>query len=263
MRWQTATVAAFLAFSALAASGQPKVKIKLREQATVSSRAIRLCDIADVTALTEEGEKLLDTLKELQVAPSPLPRYSRIISSGEVATKLAQAGWRNGDFTLTGAKQVVVTRTGRTVSASELEAMLRKSFQTPVKILIPPPPIVVPEGELSVQAQPPSSPRSLLPVTLLVNGQPEITIKLVVQVPTTSSTTHRTALTTSHTVSLVARRQTVRLVVRVNSVVVEAQGMALQDGKLGDEVLVAVSWSKTALKGVVTGEREVTIPTWQ
>jgi hypothetical protein len=38
--------------------------------------------------------------------------------------------------------------------------------------------------------------------------------------------------------------------------------MALQDGKLGDEVLVAVAWSKTPLKGVVTGEKEVTISAW-
>jgi hypothetical protein len=31
---------------------------------------------------------------------------------------------------------------------------------------------------------------------------------------------------------------------------------------LGDEILVAVVWSKTPLKGVVTGEKEVTVAAW-
>mgnify|MGYP000375912063 CR=1 FL=1 len=120
---------------------------------------------------------------------------------------------------------------------------------------------------MSVQTKSPSSPRSLLSVTLLVNGQPVATLKVLAQV---GSDEHLTITNRSPTANqqspvaafLVRRRQTVRLVVRVGNVIVEAQGMALQDGKLGDEILVTVTWGKTPLKGIVSGEREVTISAW-
>jgi len=137
----------------------------------------------------------------------------------------------------------------------------------PVKLLLTPPPIIIPDGEVSVQTELPSSPRSLLPVTLFVNGQPVTTLKVLAQV---GSNGHLTVSNRSPTANhqspvaafLVRRRQTVRLVTRVGNVIVEAQGTALQDGKLGDEILVAVAWSKTPLKGIVSGEREVTISAW-
>jgi hypothetical protein len=267
MRWQGATVMAALLAATLAVSQQPLVRIVLRDKVAVANATVRLGDIAEVTALSDEGEKLLAALRELPIAPSPLPRYQRILTAGEVATKLAQAGWQNSEFILDGAKGVVITRTGRTLTASELESLLQKALNTPVKLLLPPPPLIVPDGEVSVQTEPPSSPRSLLLITLLVNGQPIATIKALAQVGIGERFTVGNQSPIANRQSplaavLVRRRQTVRLRAQVNSVIVTAQGMALQDGKLGDEVLVAVPWSKTPLKGVVTGEKEVTISAW-
>lgn len=273
MRWRAVTVAMAILSTTGAFGEQPLVRIELKEQAVVTMPTIRLCDIAEVTALTADGERLIATLRELTVAPSPLPRYRRIITAGEVATKLAQAGCKSSDFVLEGAKQVVVTRTGRNLTAIELETALQKALNAPVKLLLPPPNIVVPEGELTVQTEKPKSARTVLPVTLLVNGQPVATLKLLVQTtapantqaikldnPLPSRSTHSSISPSAQ--FLVRRRQTVRLIVRVGSVVVEAQGTAIQDGKLGDEILVAIPWSKKPLKGVVTGEKEVTVSAW-
>jgi hypothetical protein len=267
MRWKGATVMVALMTITMAVGQQPMVRIVLRNKVAVANPIVRLGDIAEVIALSDEGEKLLPTLLDLPIAPSPLPRYQRILTAGEVATKLAQAGWREGEFVLDGAKQVIVTRTGRTLTAVELEGLLQKALNMPVKLLLPPPPLIVPNGEVSVQTEPPSSPRSLLSVTLLVNGQPVATLKVLAQV---SSNEHLTVSNRSPIANhqspvaafLVRRRQTVRLIARVGNVIVEAQGTALQDGKLGGEILVAVPWSKTPLKGVVTGEKEVTVSAW-
>jgi hypothetical protein len=259
-------MAALLA-ATLAVSQQPLVRIVLRDKVAVANATVRLGDIAEVTALSSEGEKLLAALRELPIAPSPLPRYQRVLTAGEVATKLAQAGWQNSEFILDGAKRVVITRTGRTLTASELESLLQKALNTPVKLLLTPPPIIIPDGEVSVQTELPPFPRSLLLITLLVNGQPVANFKVLVQVGSNERFTvgnqpqianHQSPVATF----LVRRRQTVRLIARVGRVVVEAQGTALQDGKLGDEILVAVVWSKTPLKGVVTGEKEVTVAAW-
>jgi hypothetical protein len=267
MRWKGATVMVALMTITMAVGQQPKVRIVLRDKVAVANPIVRLGDIAEVIALSDEGEKLLPTLLDLPIAPSPLPRYQRVLTTGEVATKLAQAGWRNSDFILDGAKRVVITRTGRTLTASELESLLQKALNTPVKLLLTPPPIIIPDGEVSVQTEPPSSPRSLLSVTLLVNGQPVANFKVLVQVGSNERLTvgnqpqiadHQSPVAAF----LVRRRQNVRLIARVGKVVVEAQGKALQDGKLGDEILVAVAWSKTPLKGVVTGEKEVTVSAW-
>lgn len=274
MRWLILTI--FVACSTVAAGEgkQPLVRITLCEKATVANSTVQLGDIAEVTAMSEKGEKQVAELLSLPIAPAPLPRYQRIITAGEVATKLAQAGWQNGDFVLDGAKQVLVTRSGRNLTTTELEVALRKALNTNVKLLLPPPPVLVPDGELTVQAETPTSPRAMLPVTLLVNGQPIATLKLLVQIPSvtnTNATTRLADLPISRPAHLtvcspddyaVRRRQTVRLIVRVSNVTVEAQGTALQDGKVGDEVMVAVAWSKTPLKGIVSGEREVTIPAW-
>ncbi|MFA0750593.1 MAG: hypothetical protein SLRJCFUN_000996, partial [Candidatus Fervidibacter sp.] len=172
-----------------------------------------------------------------------------------------------------GAKQVLVTRTGRNLTATELETALQKALNAPVKLLLPPPNIVVPEGELTVQTEKPTSSRTVLPVTLLVNGQPIATLKLLAQLSAltntdapsldNSSPSRLAHLPTCPSAPiLVRRRQMVRLRAQANSVIVTAQGMALQDGKLGDEVMVAVPWSKAPLKGVVTGEKEVTVSAW-
>jgi len=267
MRWKGATVMVALMTITMAVGQQPKVRIVLRDKVAVANPIVRLGDIAEVIALSDEGEKLLPTLLDLPIAPSPLPRYQRVLTTGEVATKLAQAGWRNSEFILDGAKRVVITRTGRTLTASELESLLQKALNTPVKLLLTPPPIIIPDGEVSVQTELPPSPRSLLLITLLVNGQPVATLKALVQVGIGERFTVGNQSPIANRQSplaavLVRRRQTVRLRAQVNSVIVTAQGMALQDGKLGDEVLVAVSWSKTPLKGVVTGEKEVTISAW-
>jgi hypothetical protein len=267
MRWKGATVMVALMTITMAVGQQPKVRIVLRDKVAVANPIVRLGDIAEVIALSDEGEKLLPTLLDLPIAPSPLPRYQRVLTAGEVATKLAQAGWRNSEFILDGAKRVVITRTGRTLTASELESLLQKALNTPVKLLLPPPPIIIPDGEVSVQTELPPSPRSLLSVTLLVNGQPIATLKALVQVGIGERFTVGNQSPIANRQSplaavLVRRRQTVRLIARVGKVVVEAQGMALQDGKLGDEILVAVAWSKTPLKGIVSGEREVTISAW-
>jgi len=257
-----------IACSTVPANGncQPSVRVTLREKVAVSGATVHLGDIAELTALSDEGEKLLASLRALPIAPSPLPRYQRLITAGEVATKLAQAGWRSSEFVLDGAKRVLVTRSGRNLTPTELEAALQKALNAPVKLLLPPPPVVVPEGELTVQAETPLSPRTVLPVTLLVNGQPVATLKLLVLVQTDGkvSTYGQPAyLPLSPSADYaVRRRQTVRLVARVGSVVVEAKGTALQDGKIGDEVMVAVAWSKTPLKGIVSGEREVTVAAW-
>ncbi len=268
MRWLGLTIV-IVTFVSIAASNdkQPLVRITLREKVTVANATVQLSDIAEVAALGEEGEKLLQAIQTLPIAPAPLPRYQRVISAGEVATKLAQAGWRSGDFVLDGSKQVLVIRSGRNLTATELELALQKALNVPVKLLLPPPPIVVPEGELTVQAEMPLSPRAMLPITLLVNGQPVATLKLLVQVAAMSNG----QMVTSQSVSMpthpptnfaVRRRQAVRLIARVGNVLVEAQGLALQDGKVGDEVLVALSWSKTPVKGIVSGEREVTVAAW-
>ncbi len=267
MRWKGATVMLALMAITMAFGQQPKVRIVLRDKVAIAKPTVRLGDIAEVTALSDEGEKLLPKLLDLPVAPSPLPRYQRILTAGEIATKLAQAGWRTNDFVLDGAKQVVINRTGKTLTASELESLLQKALNMPVKLLLPPPTIIVPDGEVSVQTEPPSSSRSLLSIMLLVNGQPVATFKVLAQV---GSDEHLTIANRSPTANqqspvaafLVRRRQTVRLVARVSNVIVEAQGTALQDGKLGDEILVTVPWSKTPLKGIVTGEKEVTVSSW-
>jgi hypothetical protein len=148
-----------------------------------------------------------------------------------------------------------------------LESLLQKALNTPVKLLLTPPPIIIPDGEVSVQTELPPLPRSLLSVTLLVNGQPVATLKVLAQVSSNENLTvsNRSPIANHQSpvaAFLVRRRQTVRLIARVGKVVVEAQGTALQDGKLGDEILVAVAWSKTLLKGIVSGEREVTISAW-
>ena len=267
MRWKGATVMVALMTITMAVAQQPKVRIVLRDKVAVANPMVRLSDIAEVTALSDEGEKLLPNLLDLPITPSPLPRYRRVLTAGEVATKLAQAGWRNSEFILDGAKQVVIIRTGKTLTASELESLLQKSLNMPVKLLLTPPPIIIPDGEVSVQTELPSSPRSLLPVTLFVNGQPVTTLKVLAQVGSNGHLTvsNRSLIANHHSpvaAFLVRRRQTVRLVTRVGNVIVEAQGTALQDGKLGDEILVAVAWSKTPLKGIVSGEREVTISAW-
>lgn len=266
MRWLLATILVTCSLATASQEKQPLVRITLREKATVTNATVQLGDIAELKALTEEGEKLLATLQTLPIAPAPLPRYQRIITAGEIATKLAQAGWRSSDFVLDGAKQVLVVRSGRNLTAIELEAALQKALNTSVKLLLPPPPTVVPDGELTVQTEMPSSHRAILPVTLLINGQPITTLKLLVQV---SSVANSSALIRPADLPIsrpadyaVRRRQTVRLIARVGNVTVEAQGMALQDGKVGDEVTVAVSWSKTPIKGVVSGEREVTVAAW-
>jgi hypothetical protein len=267
MRWKGATVMVALMTITMAVGQQPMVRIVLRDKVAVANPIVRLGDIAEVIALFDEGEKLLPTLLDLPIAPSPLPRYQRVLTAGDVATKLAQAGWQNSEFILDGAKRVVITRTGRTLTASELESLLQKALNTPVKLLLTPPPIIIPDGEVSVQTELPPSPRSLLSVTLLVNGQPVATLKVLAQV---SSNEHLTVSNRSPIANhqspvaafLVRRRQTVRLIARVGNVIVEAQGTALQDGKLGGEILVAVPWSKTPLKGVVTGEKEVTVSAW-
>ncbi|MFN3421205.1 MAG: flagella basal body P-ring formation protein FlgA [Armatimonadota bacterium] len=268
MRWLGLTTV-IVAFVAVAASNdkQPLVRITLRGKVTVANATVQLGNIAEVAALNEEGEKLLQALQTLSIAPAPLPRYQRVINAGEVATKLAQAGWRSGDFVLDGSKQVLVVRSGKTLTTTELELALQKALNVPVKLLLPPPPVVVPEGELTVQAEMPLSPRAMLPVTLLVNGQPVATLKLLVQVAALSSGQTVTPQSPhmpihSPTNFAVRRRQTVRLIARVGNVVVEAQGLALKDGKVGDEVIVALSWSKTPIKGIVSGEREVTVAAW-
>ncbi len=247
---------------------EPLVRITLREKATVSAPVVRLGDIADIVSLTEAPTAQTEGLANLIIAPSPLPRYTRVITAGDIATKLAQAGWRSGSFVLEGARQVLVARSGRQLTASELETLLQKALGTTVKLLLPPPAVLLPEGELSVQAEMPSTPRANLLVTLLVNGQPVATLRVLVQVALPNGDKVAAAAREASNLQaeppkiLVRRRQPVRLLVRVNRVAVEAQGTALQDGKMGDEVLVAVAWSKTPLKGIVTGEREVTIPTW-
>jgi len=119
MRWKGATVMVTLMTITVAVGQQPKVRIVLRDKVAVTNPTVRLGDIAEVTALSGEGEKLLPNLLDLPIAPSPLPRYQRVLTAGEIATKLAQAGWRNSDFVLDGAKQVVITRTGKTLTASE------------------------------------------------------------------------------------------------------------------------------------------------
>lgn len=265
MCWQVAAVATIWIAAACASEQKPSVSIALKEQANVAETVVRLRDIAEVKALTPDAGKIIAGLLELPVAPSPLPRYRRIITAGEVATKLAQAGWRSGDFVLEGSKQVVITRSGRAVTAAEIEEALQKTFKTPVKLLIKPPVLIVPEGELTVQADMPSSPRTVLLVTLLVNGKPVATLKLLVQLSETTETRgfQISSSSISRTTNFpVRRRQTVRLVARVGNVVVEARGTALQDGKLGDKVMVEVEWTKTPLKGIVTGEREVTVSVW-
>ncbi|MCS7263455.1 MAG: flagella basal body P-ring formation protein FlgA [Armatimonadetes bacterium] len=274
MRWLSLTIIFICSTVALGEGKRPSVRITLREKVTIANSTVQLGDIAEVTAIREEGEKQIASLQTLPIAPSPLPRYQRVITAGEVATKLAQAGWRSGDFVLDGAKQVLVTRSGRNLTATELEVALQKSLNTNVKLLLPPPPIVLPDGELTVQAEMPTSPRTILPVTLLVNGQQIAMLKLLVQihpVTNTNAVTQLSDLPISRPAHLtvfppadyvVRRRQTVRLIARVGNVLVEAQGTALQDGKVGDEVMVAVSWSKTPLKGIVSGEREVTVAAW-
>lgn len=257
--WRLPIIIAALATAAVGNEDRPSVRITLRDKAEIADATVRLGDIAEVTALCETGAKHLATLRALPIAPAPLPRYRRVITAGEVATKLAQAGWRDGDCLLDGANQVLVVRSGRAVTASELEAALQKALNTPVKLLLPLPPVIVPDGALTVQTETHPSPRAVLPVTVLVNGRPVATLRLLVQV---TEKANGQAVASRPASFAVRRRQTVRLVARVGSVVVEAQGTALQDGKLGDEVLVVVAWSRTPLKGLVSGEREVTVASW-
>jgi hypothetical protein len=129
MRWKGATVMVALMTITMAVGQQPKVCIVLRDKVAVANPIVRLGDIAEVIALSNEGEKLLPTLLDLPIAPSPLPRYQRILTAGEVATKLAQAGWREGEFVLDGAKQVIVTRKGQTLTAVGVGKFAPKSIE--------------------------------------------------------------------------------------------------------------------------------------
>lgn len=248
----------------LGAAEQPLVRITLRDKTAVAEATVRLGDIAELIPLTDDARRHLNDLARLPIVPAPLPRYLRTVTTGEVATKLAQAGWRNGEFVLDGAKQVVVERKGRALTVAELEALLQKALGTPVKLLLPPPSLVLPDGEVTVQAEMPSSPRAMLPITLSVNGQPIVALKVLAQFPaaTKKPSPLHAPRSMLHAPFAVQRRQTVRLIARVGRVVVEARGTVLQDGRIGDEILVSVVWSKSPLRGVVTGEREVTVATW-
>lgn len=76
MRWQGATVIVALMTIPMAVGQSPLVRIVLRDKVAVANATVRLGDIAEVTALSDEGEKLLTALRELPIAPSPLPATS-------------------------------------------------------------------------------------------------------------------------------------------------------------------------------------------
>lgn len=229
---------------------EPPVKVTLKGKAFVTKPLVRLKDIA--TLSIPKTHRFLD-LPELVIAPSPLPGRRRVITAGQVATKLAGAGLREDEFVLSGEKWVVVMRKGKPLTARELEAALRKALGKPVRLLLPPPPLVLPEGTLIVKAPLPEKDRATLPVLLFIDGHPVSHIRVLVALsprPKPSAP------------FLVKRRQLVRLLVRVGRVIVTAKGRALRDGRLGDEIPVAVSWNQKPIKGIVTGAGEVTIPVW-
>lgn len=61
MRWKGATVMVALMTITMAVAQQPKVRIVLRDKVAVANPMVRLSDIAEVTALSDEGEKLRPT----------------------------------------------------------------------------------------------------------------------------------------------------------------------------------------------------------
>lgn len=226
--------------------GEGPLKVRLRDLATVSTPTVRLGDIADL-----EGGAQGFPWAQLEVAPAPWPPRRRVLTAGQVATRLAQAGLREKEFLLEGAKQVVVERSGRPLAPSELEEALAKALRQPLRLLLPPPPLWLPEGLLRVEAPLPHSPRALLPVRVFVEEEPVATLKVLVALPA-----ERTG---SPPPFLVRPREEVLLRARCGQVVVEGKGRALQGGRQGEEVLVHLPWSPKPLKGTVTGEGEVTL----
>lgn len=240
-----------LAWGAEGPGGGP-LKVRLRERATVASPTVRLGDIADL-----EGEAQGSPWAQLEVASAPWPSRRRVLIAGQVATRLAQAGLREREFLLEGAKQVVVERGGRPLAPSELEEALAKALRQPLRLLLPPPPLWLPEGPLRVEAPLPNSPRALLPVRVFVEEDLVATIKVLVSLSSEGKSPSSLPLHPSPL--LVRPREEVLLRARCGQVVVEGKGTALQGGRQGEEVLVRLPWSPKPLKGTVTGEGEVTL----
>jgi hypothetical protein len=76
MRWKGATVMVALMTITMAVGQQPKVRIVLRDKVAVANPTVRLGDIAEVIALSDEGEKLLPTLLDLPIAHRRCPATS-------------------------------------------------------------------------------------------------------------------------------------------------------------------------------------------
>lgn len=254
-----------------------KLRIELASNITVMNECVRLKDIVlNKGELVEFDERLA----ELVICKAPMNGSVRIITSGQVATKLAQAGAgiREKLIELTGAKAVKIRYACRVLGKDELERAIGEALNADVKLLIPPPPIQVPHGSIRVEAYTSAyanRKRMLLPVRILVDGTPITSLKVLVSIQPKTASSNSVASNGIHDLPIsiqpqhttaqgkekkaVKRGMQISLTVRCGSIFVRMIGKALNDAEIGSEVKVSVPWSAKPLNATVVDEGEALI----
>ncbi|MCS6867085.1 MAG: flagellar basal body P-ring formation chaperone FlgA [Gemmataceae bacterium] len=266
------------------------VTVELHDRAGVGTAIVTIGDVAHIS-----GSDALTRAKiaQLDLAELKLREPSVQLGRRAVEYRLQLAGFTRDAVRITGAERCRVTLLKRTVTADEVTA----AAQAALRPLLPPDsdanslqlavPIVVklpevPAGERPIiTAKPrgtvPPSGRVQMDVSIATATEHLLSCAVYLQIPPPTSrppsTTSRhgvpttppppppggtTANATASDV-LIRPRQRVTMEVRTGELVVKALGEALQEGRLGQSILVQNVDSKKTITARVTGPQTVEV----
>ena len=251
----------------LAAWSASAAEIRLKPEASCSGAVVRLKDVAEIIAASEDESA---ALAELQLFPVPSVGKTRIVRKGEIRELLELSGVNMKAVTLGGAEKLVIRREGTMPVAKSQPAgtIVPSAYITPSTKV--PSRSSEPAGvELIPVAVRPLERGAVLRATDL-ELRPAATRKGADSVPKIEDLVGKELLRPLPAGLPVAREQvqSPRLVHRNDKVtvravaagfVVSATGKALEEGGVGDNVLVEDISSKEKLLTRVTGFQVVEV----
>lgn len=168
MRAANLLMAVLAALAAIAtdvvADASRHIRISGRPAATVTSREVRLGDIAQVSSDRIQDDEAVIALRKIEVHESPEPGRRAEIPGVAVLERLKRAGVDLGSLIYSLPHTIEITRAARNVGAEELEDAISKSLAglardiTLVRVSVPRNSMVAP-GETVLSARPLELPR--------------------------------------------------------------------------------------------------------
>lgn len=256
-------VALVVSVASFPARAADAVVVVLPARSTVDSAVVTLGKIAKIHGGDEKQRAKIAAIDLVERSKKETKETAITITKRQVELRLMLAGFAEGDVLVGGAESVAVVQERKTVPADETLAVARKAlaaqfpnpedlkFELAMPLVVKLPEIAA-DDAVNISAVPHSSNvkigRVQMDITIKINGETKLAFPAHFEVKPLRPEP-----------ILVKALQPVAMTARVGSILVEAAGEAMQDGRMGEMIQVRNTTSKKVIRGRVTAPGKVEI----